>query len=131
VLFALTGVEIQEIGSNRLFPEAAEAHLPLQPQKDKEIAQIKDVTDNHNIENTGPPFEQPIHIIVPAHLNGSIKVPSEDSPEGEEVKNKTEPNTSMVEEEPHSLWKWPAGRSKFTQVRSSSARSSFDQYHSR
>ncbi|XP_063918133.1 sodium/potassium/calcium exchanger 3-like isoform X1 [Zophobas morio] len=94
--------------------EAAEAHLPLQPHKEKEIAQIKELVDNHNVDTTGPPLEQPIHIIVPAHLNGSIKVPA-DGTENEEDKNKPETN-GMVEEERHSLWKWPAGRSKFTQV---------------
>ncbi|KYB27277.1 Sodium/potassium/calcium exchanger 5-like Protein [Tribolium castaneum] len=76
--------------------EAAEAHLPLQPNKE-----IKDISDNHNTENV---------VVVPSHLNGSLKVPEAET---EEAK-KTEP-TNMVEDEPHSLWKWPAGRSKFTQ----------------
>lgn len=107
-------MKMQEVGSKRLFPEAAEAHLPLQPHKEKEIAQIKELVDNHNVDTTGPPLEQPIHIIVPAHLNGSIKVPA-DGTENEEDKNKAETN-GMVDEERHSLWKWPAGRSKFTQV---------------
>lgn len=96
-------LKIQEIGSKRLFPEAAEAHLPLQASKE-----IKEISDNHNTENTGPPLE---HVIAPSHLNGSVKVPENET---EEVK-KTEP-TNIVEDEPHSLWKWPAGRSKFTQI---------------
>lgn len=93
--------------SKYVFPETAEAHLPLQLDKNKEIIHVKESTDNHNIENIGPPLDQPI----PSHLNGSIKMPAEESSE-----NRSDFKENSQADDKHNLWKWPAGRSKFTQV---------------
>lgn len=87
-----------------MLPEAAEAHLPLQ-SKNKE-------TDTKSENNT----ESSVHI-QPAHLNGSLK--SAALEEIDEMNNKIDVvNTATVDEEEHrhSLWKWPAGQGKFTQV---------------
>ena len=50
-------------------------------------------------------------IMVPAHLNGSAKVATAESLE---LGSGTIPQ--MEEEEPMSLWKWPAKRGKLAQV---------------
>ncbi|XP_019872929.1 sodium/potassium/calcium exchanger 3 isoform X2 [Aethina tumida] len=85
--------------------EAAEAHLPLRPQNEKESVNCGD---------------QPTHIVPPAHLNGSVKVPVHDALDTDEMNNKVDANATVEakeeEEHRHSLWKWPSGQGKFTQA---------------
>ncbi|KAJ8943862.1 hypothetical protein NQ314_009632, partial [Rhamnusium bicolor] len=104
-----TKSEIQSI-------EAAEAHLPLRLSKDNDTISKKSVEkdQDNNTENL-PPLEQPVHIVdTPTHLNGSLKIPVMDAAI-DEMNNKVDGNTTVAEEEPHSLWKWPSRSGKFTQ----------------
>lgn len=103
-----------------VFPEVAEAHLPLRPEAKKEKENCKDKdTENHNYTQQPPPE---INFLPLSHLNGSVKLTVSETVEAEDTANKTEQPpppvivTSSDNDEPHSLWKFPKGRGKFTQV---------------
>lgn len=81
--------------------------------KNQEIIQDKDTSKEVNAENILPPPEPP------AHLNGSLKltVTAENVDEVDDATTKIDGNPSSGEKkDPHSLWKWPSGQGKFTQV---------------
>lgn len=102
-----------------MLPEAAEAHLPLRSdiEKEKEDNKAKD-TENHNYTQQPPQ----IGFLPLSHLNGSVKLTVSETVDAEQNANKTEqqpPHTTLAateEEEPHSLWKFPRDSGKFTQV---------------
>lgn len=98
-----------------LLPEAAEGDLPLPIEKEKDIAVIDEISRNDTNAANNQFAEG--HIISPAHLNGSVKMPGPDDVEIQDP-GKMENATSQNEEE-HlpNLWRWPAKRSKFTQVK--------------
>lgn len=101
--------------------EAAEAQLPLKPYKEKEEINEEELdksnSDNHNkikIYDTDHDEKCSQVVLQTPHLNGTVK----GNPEQTEIdkdNNKVNLTLSDNDEEPHSLWKWPAGRSKFTQ----------------
>ncbi|XP_018579778.1 sodium/potassium/calcium exchanger 3 isoform X2 [Anoplophora glabripennis] len=103
-----------------LSEETAEAHLPLRITEDTALKTEKSIEkdqDNNTEICVVQPMEPQIHSSnPPSHLNGSLKIPVNDAQEVDEVNNKVEVNNYVEEEEPHSLWKWPAGRGKFTQA---------------
>lgn len=84
-------------------------------KSDKEKGSYTDNSSNHEKTSTenNQAAAEPGLILSPAYLNGSLKIPVAENIENQET-NKTE--TAVVEEHKHSLWKWPAGRGKFTQV---------------
>lgn len=102
-----------------VFPEAAEAHLPLRPNVEKENCKSID-TENHNYTQQSPP--EVGHIPL-THLNGSVKLTISEMVQTEENANKPEQQppppvvVSSENEEPHNLWKFPRSSGKFTQVR--------------
>lgn len=101
-----------------MFPEAAEARMPLKPESEKENAN-KETPDNHNVEILNPVPDS--RILPPAHLNGSIKLSVSETADQEERSGKVDVGTTVTPEEEspkHSLWKWPSGQGKFTKVNS-------------
>lgn len=98
-----------------MFPEAAEADLPVPNDKEKEIAIIGDDVSRNDTNATNI-AEGEGRITPPAHINGSVKIPVAENVEIQE-QGKLENSVSQNDEE-HlpNLWRWPAKRSKFTQV---------------
>lgn len=101
--------------NTNVFPEAAEAHLPLRSDVEKENCNSLD-TENHN------------HTQQLSHLNGSVKLTISEIIETEENSSKPEQQppppppppvlaVSPEDEEPHNLWIFPKRSGKFTQVR--------------
>lgn len=83
-------------------------------KSDKEKENYTENSSNH--EKTSSENNQaaePGLILSPAHLNGSLKIPVTENSDNQET-SKTE--TAIIEKHKHSLWKWPAGRGKFTQA---------------
>lgn len=97
-----------------IFPEAAEAHLPLKPDSGKENCQAKESTENHNCNNQPPETA----LVLLNHLNGSIKLTVSETVFVEENANKTEAIVSFAQkdEPPHNLWKFPSDGGTFTKV---------------
>ncbi|KAL3282934.1 hypothetical protein HHI36_006092 [Cryptolaemus montrouzieri] len=94
--------------------EIAEAHLPLKlhkdglpPSSDEQIVEIQ-----AEVKFKDSKLLSEDDNMVPVHQNGSIKV----NEQSDVDKDNNKVSLTMSEEEPHSLWKWPAGRSKFTQM---------------
>lgn len=93
--------------------------MPLKPDgENKNRDKIKDDAENHNAELSVVTAE-PQQFLPPAHLNGSVKLSVSETVEVEQKKSKIE-NTildlSPDDHPPHSLWKFPGDRGKFTQV---------------
>lgn len=113
-----------------LLPEAAEARLPLQGEKNPTpITTDSTPVDNQNQQQTNANNDTQLQIanndvhdqqtIPPPtliiqqkepQLNGSVKVPVM------EMENPTTEDTKVDDHQEHSLWKWPKGRGWFTQV---------------
>lgn len=90
--------------------DLAEAHLPLklpQPHEEQssdiQVVKMKVSTLTSEDDN-----------VIPHHQNGSLKVVLSDQMEVDKDNNKV--SLTIAAEEPHSLWKWPAGQGKFTQM---------------
>lgn len=106
-----------------MFPEAAEAHLPLRSEVEKENCNSLD-TENHNHTQQLP---SEIGFAPLSHVNGSVKLTISEIIETEDNSNKPELQpppppppvlaVSPEDEEPHNLWKFPRRSGKFTQVR--------------
>lgn len=95
-----------------LLPEAAEAQLPLKLEKDNQNSAPEDhIANEHNAESDGRPPADLLSTIT--QLNGSIKTPQVETLDVEESHSAPPPD----EDHPHTLWKWPANRGKFTQVK--------------
>ncbi|XP_044751540.1 sodium/potassium/calcium exchanger 3 isoform X2 [Coccinella septempunctata] len=89
--------------------ELAEAQLPLKQHKEGHT--LSNDEQNVDIQVVKIKGEEDVS---PRHQNGSIKLGLNDQMEVDKDNNKV--SLTMTEEEPHSLWKWPSGRGKFTQM---------------
>lgn len=98
-----------------MFPEAAEVRLPLKSCSEKENIS-KESPDNHNIDTLNPMGDS--NISPSTHLNGSIKLSVSEGVDQENRAEKIDATTTTPDEKlpRHSLWRWPRGQGKFTQV---------------
>lgn len=98
-----------------MFPEAIEVRLPLKPNSEKENSN-KDSPDNHNIDTLNQMVES--NILPSTHLNGSIKLSVSEGVDQENKVEKVDGMTTSVDKKApkHSVWRWPRGQGKFTQV---------------
>lgn len=98
-----------------MFPEIAEIQLSLQIkpsiEKEKENCSDNSTDTEKNVDRNES--GDPGNLNSPPHLNGSLKIPVTENNE-QDVNNKRD--VSVQDEYVHSLWKWPAGRGKFTKV---------------
>lgn len=96
--------------------ETAEAHLPLKLHKEG----ISPPNDEQKIDIQMVKTKESKNVnedvnVISHHQNGALKVVMNDQMEVDKDNNKV--TLTMTEESPHSLWKWPAGQGKFTQVK--------------
>ncbi|KAK9869624.1 hypothetical protein WA026_003371 [Henosepilachna vigintioctopunctata] len=94
--------------------EKAEAHLPLKLHTDgvpsNEVPKVE-FHDEIRMKDATMPEEENV---IAVHQNGSLKVVVNEQVEVDNDNNKI--SLTVTEEKPHSLWKWPAGQGKFTQM---------------
>ncbi|XP_023014271.2 sodium/potassium/calcium exchanger zydeco isoform X2 [Leptinotarsa decemlineata] len=104
------------VKSTNQVTDTLETHLHIQLPDDQDVKtdldqQKPEKNDTTDHENNLAGVEQPPHIsVAPAHVNGSLKIPSP-PPE-----TQSGDGDGKGEEEPHSLWKFPSDSGKFTQA---------------
>lgn len=118
----LTSLFCVIISNTFLIIETTEPHFTLPPSLSEKESQNENEENSNDeqFKKTESIVEASVSVIeMPHHLNGSLKMStsSKDSKGKEDPNNKT--NFGIIEneeEEPHSLWKWPARRSKLAKV---------------